>query len=92
MNWNFFKRSRNILIMSVCFGCLIGIFEALAEKTSSQFDPDGWHCVVTQVNSCVAAGCRKSSNEPDSYWVCDYSSPSEQCPPLEQCESGGGDS
>jgi hypothetical protein len=93
----FFRlRFKNMLVMSILSGCLLGIFDTLAVSTyGDETDPTVWKCPIPSItvngNSCSASGCSKKGGR-DGYWVCNYVG--QDCPPLEACEnnSGGGES
>lgn len=83
-----------MLLTAGLIGGLIGIFDVAALSTSGQIQPETpWYCPITQVgvgeSRCKARGCKKYS--PEGHWVCDYQSfGGAECPPLENCELGGG--
>ncbi len=82
---------KKMLMAAALFGCLLGISDIMAGATFSQIEPETqWYCPVSVIivgdNTCRARGCKKSSTEPDSFWVCDYTGGT--CPPLESCELG----
>ncbi len=83
LNW------RKLILVSLMFGGLFGAFAPNGIFTRTAFmqsyggGPGSWVCPDGGTIDCKANGCRQSSNQPDSYWVCNYIGTN--CPPLEQC-------
>ena len=74
---------RKILVTSVLLATAgLG---GISEITSVRAD-EGWKCQDSAVPNCSTNGCRRSSGQPDSFWVCNYVG--EACPPLEACVGG----
>lgn len=77
LNW------RRLIFISLLLSGLFGIFDTSGAFTQITHGNIGWKCPDGGTIDCRARGCVRSSDLPDSYWVCRYIG--EACPPLEQC-------
>ncbi len=68
---------RKIILVSILLGTSFGTINIMADEMEIGI----WKCPDGAVPDCSANGCRKSSNQPDAFWVCGYSGVN--CPPLE---------
>lgn len=78
---------RKIILISILLGTLFGNINIVGawDDVPPMNEPLEWKCAPAGVIECTTNGCRKSSNQPDSFWVCNYSGVN--CPPLEACEN-----
>lgn len=75
---------RKLILISILVSTMFLAFDSSGVFTQKTYGNLSWKCPVGTHEDCVARGCVRSSNAPDSYWVCRYSGTA--CPPLEACE------
>jgi hypothetical protein len=77
---------RRIILVSILLGASFGSINTVGAWDDGPpiSLPPGFVCPGAAGSECSSNGCRKSSNYPDSYWVCNYSGSG--CPPLEACQ------
>lgn len=66
---------RSILLVAILVGSLLGGSNIKANEPIECFGGPP---------TCTANGCRRSSDLPDSFWVCNFTG--NGCPPLTACE------
>ncbi len=75
-------RWRRIIIFSIAFSMSFLIFTSTNAFNKVVYG-NMWVCQDGGTFDCTANGCKRYNNQPDGYWVCNYSQAG--CPPLELC-------